>query len=405
VATQWAYSTQGRSPGETPAPTPWLASRLEVENAGTIAAWNGLAHDVIEPNVFNECWYLLPALQQFDPANAVRLFTLWEGTPGQGRMLGLMPMAAEKLYGRWPIQHVQNWLHPNAFLGTPLVRKGYETAFWQALLTYLDTVHGNAVFFHLNGLTTGGALQQALFGVCEAQSRRSALVHTSERAFLQSEFGPQAYFEDAVRGKKRKELRRQKNRLEETGLVTLCRTDGMAGLEQWTQEFLALERRGWKGANGSALDCADNTRALFCAALSGAAGAGQLERLDLRLDGKPLAMLVNFLAAPGSFSFKTAFDEDYARFSPGVLLQIENLALLERDGIQWCDSCAVQGHPMIDSLWTGRRTIGRYSVAIGGSGRRALFATLLRAELLRGKQRSAKLAALSAKTPSDQRED
>ena len=42
------------------------------------------------------------------------------------------------------------------------------------------------------------------------------------------------------------------------------------------------------------------------------------------------------VTAPGAFSFKTAFDEDYARFSPGVLLQIENLALLERDGIEYC---------------------------------------------------------------------
>jgi hypothetical protein len=91
-------------------------------------------------------------------------------------------------------------------------------------------------------------------------------------------------------------------------------------------------------------------------------------------------MLANFLTPPGAFSFKTAFDEDYARFSPGVLLQIENLALLQRDGIDWCDSCAAQDHPMIDSLWAGRRAIGRYSVAIGGRAKRAAFAALLAAE-------------------------
>jgi hypothetical protein len=100
-----------------------------------------------------------------------------------------------------------------------------------------------------------------------------------------------------------------------------------------------------------------------------------------------LAMLVNFMCAPGSFSFKTAFDEDYARFSPGVLLQIENLALLEHPHIAWCDSCAAEGHPMIDSLWTGRRAVGRYSVAIGGSGRRAIFGALLKAELGRAARR------------------
>ena len=50
-----------------------------------------------------------------------------------------------------------------------------------------------------------------------------------------------------------------------------------------------------------------------------------VSRLDL--DGKPLAMLVNFLTAPGSFSFKTAFDEAFSRYSPGVLIQLDNLAI------------------------------------------------------------------------------
>jgi hypothetical protein len=160
-------------------------------------------------------------------------------------------------------------------------------------------------------------------------------------------------------------------------------------------EFLALERRGWKGANGSALDCADETRQLFRGALEGAAKAGKLELLALRLDGRAIAMLVNFITPPGAFSFKTAFDEDYARFSPGVLLQLENLKLLDRGDIAWCDSCAAQDHPMIDSIWSGRRPIGRYSVAIGGRANRAAFAALLAAEKAKARLRKINAAKSS----------
>ena len=110
---------------------------------------------------------------------------------------------------------------------------------------------------------------------------------------------------------------------------------------------------------------------------------GRLERLDLALDGVPIAMLATLIAPPGAFSFKTAFDEHYARFSPGVLLQLENLAMLDRAGIEWTDSCAVQGHPMIDSLWRERRALGRFSIAIGGSARRAVFDRLVSHELSR----------------------
>jgi hypothetical protein len=122
------------------------------------------------------------------------------------------------------------------------------------------------------------------------------------------------------------------------------------------------------------------TTALLIQALEGAAERGRLERLTLSLDGSPIAMLANFLCPPGSFSFKTAFDERYARFSPGVLLQRENLALLDRADIDWCDSCASADHPMIDHVWRERRSIGRYSIGIGGPLRRTAFRALSWAE-------------------------
>ena len=49
---------------------------------------------------------------------------------------------------------------------------------------------------------------------------------------------------------------------------------------------------------------------------------------------------------------RPASTSDYARFSPGVLIQLENLKILDRGDVAWMDSCAVQDHPMIDSLWT-----------------------------------------------------
>lgn len=353
-------------------------------DAAFIAEWGDLAAHAVEPNAFTENWFLRPSLEQFDAAGNVEIFALWDGD----RLCGLMPVSAQPRYGRWPVPHVQNWLHHNSFLGTPLVCAGYETVFWKCYLEQLDAKPGPALFAHLNGLTVGGTLATALERVCADQRRRCALVHLTERAFLERGMSPEGYFEAAVRSKKRKELRRQKNRLSDEGALTFMRDDSASGLAEWTEEFLALEQRGWKGGNGSALACAQSTGTLFTEVLQGAAAAGRLERLDLRLDGKPLAMLVNFLCAPGSFSFKTAFDEDYARFSPGVLLQIENLSLIDHPTVKWCDSCAAEGHPMIDSLWTGRRSVGRYSVAIGGSGRRAIFGALLKAELVRSRPRN-----------------
>jgi CelD/BcsL family acetyltransferase involved in cellulose biosynthesis len=341
--------------------------------------WDTLATQTSEPNPFTERWYLQAALGALG-TNNVRVAVV----RGDG-LLGVIPLIAQSRYARLPITHVQNWLNHNAFLGTPLVRKGAEHIFWAALLGHLDGAPANGLFLHLTGMATDGPVAAALQSQCLIEKRRFALVHHEERALLERGLSPDAYWESNVRSKKRKELRRQHKRLAEEGVLRFERSDGSAGLDRWIADFLALEKAGWKGANGSALDCATDTAALFRRALQGAAAAGKLELLAHYLDERPIAMLANFLTPPAAFSFKTAFDEDYARFSPGVLLQIENLALLERHGIDYCDSCAAQDHPMIDSLWSGRRSIGRYSVAIGGKAKRAAFAALLTAEMAKAK--------------------
>jgi CelD/BcsL family acetyltransferase involved in cellulose biosynthesis len=341
------------------------------------AAWDRLAMTAAEPNPFFESWYLLPSLRAHDPAGEARLAVLENG----GEWLGLIPLVNEPRYYGRPVPMRTTWLHANAFLGAPLVTAGREHAFWRAMLDEMDRASGRGLFLHLPAVPLTGALHDALIDVLHSDRRRHGLVWREERAMLASDLGADAYLEAALTGKKRKELRRQFARLSEQGALAVERQEDDTGLDEWTAKFLTLEAAGWKGEAGSALACSPANATLFAEALAGAAARGRLERLALTLDGEPIAMLATFLTAPGAYSYKTAFSEEMARFSPGVLLQRENLALLERGGIAWCDSCAAADHPMIDHLWRERRPVGRYSIAIGGPIRRALFSLLLTAEL------------------------
>ena len=179
-----------------------------------------------------------------------------------------------------------------------------------------------------------------------------------------------------------KELRRQANRLAELGEVKFRRWKASEPIEPWIDAFLDLEARGWKGRAGSALASHSDTAAWFRAILTAAGEAGKLDMRALDLDERPLAMLINFIAAPGGFSFKTAFDEDYARFSPGVLLQQVNLDLLDDPHIAWVDSCAAPGHPMIDSVWRERRALVWVNVPLSATPDRLRFGLLTKAERL-----------------------
>ncbi|MGX7951850.1 GNAT family N-acetyltransferase [Tsuneonella sp. HG249] len=341
------------------------------------AGWDALARRATEPNPFAERWCLEAGLNAFGPQVSLAALTV------EGELAGVIPLERSWRYEQYPFPHLGNWGHANAFCGAPLVASGHEHAFWRELLSWSDRHAGAALFLHLEQLPGDGPLYTALRDVCAAEGRAAAAVQRTERALLASDLSPEEYFNASLSAKKRKELRRQFARLSEEGEVRFERRHGATGLRAWADQFLELEAAGWKGKEGSALASDAAKTAFFHDALAGAAANGRLERLAIILDGAPIAMLANFITPPGAYSFKTAYDERFARFSPGVLLQRENLDLLAREDIAWADSCAAADHPMIERIWREKRRIVRVSIAIGGPLRRAAASALFRAETRR----------------------
>jgi CelD/BcsL family acetyltransferase involved in cellulose biosynthesis len=330
--------------------------------------WRALAGEASEPNIFAEHWFVAAALRSLPAGHDIRMIEARRGS----RLIGLLPFELVRFYARLPVMVIRNWCHDHAFLGTPLVAAGEEEAFWAAAIAALDAADLPANLVHLWRMTEGGPVERALGG---------AIVHRRIRAFLESDLAPAAYYEQAVRQKKRKELRRLRNRLADLGRVEARILDDRAGLDPWCDAFLALEQAGWKGREATALACTPEGEAFFREVTAAAWDEGRLQFRRLDVEGRPVAMLVNFLCPPGSFSFKTAFDEGFGHYSPGVLLQIENLDLLDRPDIAWMDSCAAQDHPMIDSLWTERRSIVRITVPLAGWKRRTIWALCRALEL------------------------
>lgn len=333
--------------------------------------WRALAQSAAEPNSFQELGLFGAAWNNL-PHEEVRLL---EVRGPDGVLAGSVALRLAPALGRVPIRHVTNWCYEHDYLGMPLVREGCERDFWGALLDFLDTASWAAGLLHIRGLTEGGPVHAGLAAAAAQRGRAAPIVHRIRRAMLESDLSPELYYEQAVRKKKRKELARLASRLREFGELTFRTFEaGDEGLADWCEAFLALERSGWKGRENSALACRRENSAFFRDGLAAAHAERRLQIRSLELAGKPIAMLINLLAPPGAFLFKTAYDEDFARFSPGVLLQIENLDLLNRQGVDWVDSCAAENHPMIDALWTERRHIVRVTVRLAGLRRGLAYA-------------------------------
>lgn len=361
----------------------------ERPHALILAEWQALADACCESNPFYHPALLRPALDHLDPQGQVRMIE----ARADGVLIGLMPVIARSRHSRYPVRNVSNWMHDQCFFGAPLLRRGQEAAAWAHLLAQLDNAPWAGHFLHLIRLDPDGPAVAALRDCCERERRPIKTIDLYERALLRSDLDAETYWTTHVRSKKRKEIRRLLNRLADHGTVTHHRLDPKRDVEGWTRDFLMLEASGWKGQEGTALDSAPGTRAYFTEMLANAARQDMLDMLRIDVDGRAIAMLVNFRHGRGAYSYKIAFDEEYARYSPGILIEIDNLrAMLDGPSspsisreLDWMDSCAAPDHPMIDGIWAERRSIVQLRVALGGPGavglaRRAVFAATSLAE-------------------------
>ncbi len=338
-----------------------------------LQAWERIAKGACEPNVFALPWMVLPALVALDPQQKARLAMVHNDA---GALIGVMPVATAPRLGRVPLQIVGDWCHPNSFLSPICIADGAEMAFWQALLPALAVVAPRARLVALNRVAEGSTVHQGLVTAAAQEHRPLVIEQQIVRAMLAPDCDAEAYWQAAVRPKKRKELRRQWKRLNELGAIGIDTLAADGDVGAWIDEFVALEASGWKGSAGSAIASAAATDGFFRSAIAAAHGAGALCFTALRLDGRAIAMLITLIDGNAGFSFKTAFDEDLARFSPGVLLQRESLDILAARKLDWIDSCAAQDHPMIDSLWRERRTILCLTMPMPGRANRLIFDAL-----------------------------
>jgi CelD/BcsL family acetyltransferase involved in cellulose biosynthesis len=364
---------------------PAVSTRLSAHVAGEsdapaidARAWTALADDAAEPNAFAEHWFAGPALNHLAAKNRVRTIVVRDT---EGVVAGIISLTTAPRYGRTPARHVTNWIHYQCFMGTPLVRRGHIEGFWRAVIELLDRSDWAPGFLSIQGLNDDGPVHRGLCAAARQIDRPCPTVHRYERAALHSDLSSDAYLERTVRSKKRKELRRLANRLADLGSVRFSTLQSESELVGWCEAFLALEASGWKGREGAAFARDPAMTGFFHDVMTGAFCAERLDFQRLDLDGRPIAMLINFRTPPGSWSFKIAHDDALARFSPGVLIELENLPRVLGDpAIDWMDSCAARDHPMINSLWAERRAIVQVSVPLSGARRRAIYAACRAAE-------------------------
>jgi hypothetical protein len=339
-----------------------------------VPAWEDLAANAIEPNAFYEPWMLMPAVQAFGAGRRLQFALVLAHEPdrhdGSPLLCGIFPLEQQDYYQglsrKLPFKTLRLWKHKYCYLCTPLVREGYGRQVIAAFFDWLDAGSHDCSLMEFRFIAGDGLFNCLLMDYFERHTK----LHYISMYFLRAMFRPtidaDTYICDALSAKHRKTIRRQERQLSEIGRLEYDALTPNDDVAVWIEEFLRLEAGGWKGRESSAIASNEPDQSYFKSIAKEAFRRGRLSMLALRLDGRPIAYKCDFPAGRGLFTFRIAFDENYARNSPGMLLEIENVRRLHAQSqIEWADSCNDSFSSMFNRLWLGRRTILDVVVSAG----------------------------------------
>src|SRR5690606_11851684 len=140
--------------------------------------------------------------------------------------------------------------------------------------------------------------------------------------YLQSSLEGDEYLRKSLSAHHFRGFSRMRRRLEELGKVEHVVARNPADIRLGVEAFLSLEASGWKGREGTAM-AIDRCRAAFAREAVDNLAERDLCRVHLlNLDGRPIACVIVFIESGVAYTWKTAYDETYEKWSPGTLLML-----------------------------------------------------------------------------------
>ncbi len=332
-----------------------------------IHGWTDLTKRCLEPNAFNEPGFILPILNCVPAASSQRFLSVWE--PGEnGRLLGLchFETISPLLVGRM----LRGCYHGYSELSLPILDRTMAFDVLEIMLERLahDYPSCRAIIFPLVPLS--GPTYAVLSSLAQNIGHSLHVSTRYERAVLRRPDDSKSPVKIGS-ASRRSSLARRYRSLEKYGQVAFTMAEKPSSVAEAVEEFLKLEASGWKGRSGDALVTASGPAAFVREMTAQLAQSGQCRIARLALNGQSVASGILIESGGHSFWWKIAYDETYARMSPGALLAFDlSKAQIQRPEIVMTDSCAQPGNTLIEPLWPDRQPIGNVMIALSAANQR-----------------------------------
>jgi CelD/BcsL family acetyltransferase involved in cellulose biosynthesis len=332
-----------------------------------------LARRAIEPNPFYEPWALVPALRDYARDSSFEFVFI---SRRDGTLIGFFPLVREERFRGVPVRALALWNHEHCYLNTPLVHAGYARECVNAFLDFLAK-EADAPILVFERMTGDGPFAALLISALADRKEHYCSFERHFRGLYTLRSDADTYLASILDGEGRRKLKMKERKLAENGSIEYDVLAPRGDIERWLAEFLTLEASGWKGKEATAMQSSPEGRRYFESVIRAAFDRNQLEMLALRLNGNPIAMKCNLVCGDAGFCFKIAYDERYAKQSPGMLLELNQIRRLHAERtIRWVDSCSSPKSRHFGQVCLDRRTIETLVLSTGRERGRLIVALL-----------------------------
>ncbi len=331
----------------------WIDSVDELESLQP--AWERLMDVAIHRNLMFDPDFLIPAFRHLAD-KSVRILVI-EATPknqphGTPVICGLLPLQTKRVYGL-PLASLEIWLHEQCVDGTPLLRFDCAKQSLEFLIDFLAETEMTKLL-SLPMVSNSGEFANLLTDLLYARGIKAFQRDSFTRACFLPEADASTYFDLHVSSSVQRTQRRLTRRLEETGELSVtcyCEADDS---DSMLEQFLQVEASGWKAETGTALRSRPSSEGFFREMVTRSMHHGKLSFLAVELNGQPISMLCDLVAGDSRYSFKTAFDDNYKEYSPGMMAELRNIESMHDNGVTFVDSCTLPNNETINRIWGGR---------------------------------------------------
>jgi CelD/BcsL family acetyltransferase involved in cellulose biosynthesis len=344
--------------------------------AGLQSDWEDLLARADVANAFTN-----PALvrlaSQFYPTRSCFALLAWRKDAPRPQLVGVWAFARERqsvVLSAPPT--------PHAYLSDPVIDRSCLDSVLEAMLTHISGDATLPKIVSLETMSTDTATMAALSRVLAARRSPSRIFAAWSRPKLASDLDGASYMQRALSSSSRKKLRQHRRRLADEGTLRFSIISKAEEVRQAFEDFLTLEAAGWKGRGRTALLSRTSDANFARAMIAALAAEAHVYIYALTLDAKPVSMQIVLRAGHAVFTWKTAYDERFRDFSPGMLLLEDcTAALLADEGVDHADSCAFDDSGYM-AAWGERAAIARLWFD-ARPGRSRVFALLSRLQALK----------------------